>query len=310
VSAVLPAAIVDAHHHLWHLGEGHFPWLQDGYDAAAFFLGDYAVLRRDFGVADYRAATEGLPVVATVHVEAERSRAESLAETRWLHAVHAKHGFPNAVVANVEFLASDAEAQMRAQAEWPLVRGVRCKPRISRGPDHSVRGEPGTLQDERWCAGLGLLRDHGLLWDVRVPYWHLEEAAEAVARFPGLRVALEHAGLPWDRSEAGLAHWRRGMRALAALPEVMVKLSEFGLPDAPWSADSNVRVVRETVEIFGAERCMFASNLPVSGLRAPMAEVVRAVAEGLDGLDDAARDAVWRGNALRFYRIDPAGPGR
>ena len=41
-----------------------------------------------------------------------------------------------------------------------------------------------------------------------------------------------------------------------------------------------------------------------------MAEVVRAVAEGLDGLDDAARDAVWRGNALRFYRIDPAGPGR
>lgn len=90
----------------------------------------------------------------------------------------------------------------------------------------------------------------------------------------------------------------------------MVKLSEFGLPDAPWSANSNVRVVRETVEIFGAGRCMFASNLPVSGLRAPMAEVVRAVAEGLDGLDDAARDAVWRGNALRFYRIDPAGPGR
>jgi hypothetical protein len=37
---------------------------------------------------------------------------------------------------------------------------------------------------------------------------------------------------------------------------------------------------------------------------------VRAVAEGLDGLDDAARDAVWRGNALRFYRIDTAGPGR
>ncbi len=165
--------------------EGHFPWLQDGYDAAAFFLGDYSTLRRDFGVADYRAVTAGLPIVATVHVEAERSRAESLAETRWLHAIHAQHGFPNAVVANVEFLAPDADAQMAAHAEWPLVRGVRCKPRISRSPTDSVRGQPGTLQDEALVAGLGLLRAHDLLWDVRVPYWHLEEAAEAIARFPG-----------------------------------------------------------------------------------------------------------------------------
>lgn len=302
----LPTAIVDAHHHLWHLAEGHFPWLQDGYDADAFFLGDYSVLQRDFGVADYRAVTAGLPIVATVHVEAERSRAESLAETRWLHAIHAQHGFPDAVIANVEFLAPDAQAQMRQQAEWPLVRGVRCKPRISRSPTDSVRGQPGTLQHEPWLAGLGLLRDHDLLWDVRVPYWHLEEAAEAIARFPGLRVAVEHAGLPWDRSEDGLAHWRRGMTALAALPEVVVKLSEFGLPDAPWDAASNVRVIRETVEIFGAQRCMFASNLPVSGLRAPFAEVVRTVAEALAPLDAAARDAIWCGNALRVYRIAPA----
>jgi predicted TIM-barrel fold metal-dependent hydrolase len=302
-----PGAIVDAHYHLWHLSEGHFPWLQDGYDAAAFFLGDYGSLRRDFGVADYRVATEGLNIVATVHVEAERSRAESLAETRWLHAVHAQHGFPNAVVANVEFLAPDAQAQMAAQAEWPLVRGVRCKPRISRGPHDSVRGQSGTLQDEAFLAGLGLLRAHDLLWDVRVPYWHLEEAAEAVARFPGLRVAIEHAGLPWDRSDDGLAHWRRGMRVLAAVPEAVVKLSEFGLPDGPWDAESTVRVIRETVEIFGPERCMFASNLPVSGLRAPMSEVVRTVAEALEPLDADARDAIWRGNALRFYRIAAAG---
>ena len=304
----LPSAVVDAHHHLWHLSEGHFPWLQDAYDAGAFFLGDYAVLRRDFTVEDYREVTAGVPITATVHVEAERSRAESLAETQWMHTVHAAHGFPNAVVSNVEFHAPDAEAQMLRHLAFPLVRGVRCKPRISRSPAHSVRGEPGTLQDERWLTGLALLRKHGLLWDVRVPYWHLEEAAEAIARFPGLRVAVEHAGLPWDRSEAGLAHWRRGMSALAALPDVYVKLSEFGLPDAPWDAASNIRVIRDTVAIFGAERCMFASNLPVSGLRAPFAEVVRTVAEGLQELDDAARAAIWHDNALRFYRI--ANPGR
>ncbi|CAN7707143.1 amidohydrolase family protein [Pseudorhodoferax sp. LjRoot39] len=302
---MLPTAIVDAHHHLWQLSEGSFPWLQEGYDASAFFLGDYGSLRQDFGAAAYRAATQGLPIVATVHVEAERARAEALAETRWLHAVHAQEGFPNAVVAHVDLLAPDADAQLRAHAAWPLVRGVRCKPRTARSPADSVRGQPGSLQDPRWLAGLGLLPAHGLLWDARVPYWHLHELAEAITGVAGLQVVLEHTGLPWDRSEAGLAHWRSGMAALAALPGVHVKLSEFGLPGAPWDAASNVRVMREALELFGWQRCMFASNLPVSGLRAPIAEVVRTVAEALAPLDAPARDAVWQGNASRVYRLAP-----
>ncbi len=303
----LPPAIVDAHHHLWHLAQGHYPWLQENYDAAAFFLGDYSALRQDFGAADYRARTAGLDIVATVHVEAERHRAESLAETRWLHAMHAKHGFPSAVVAHVDLLAPDAASQLAAHLEWPLVRGVRCKPLTAPSSAASVRGQPGALQDARWQAGLAVLAGHDLVWDLRVPYWHLEEAAEVVARVPALRVVLEHTGLPWDRSETGLAHWRRGMAALAALPNVHVKLSEFGLPDAPWDAASTVRVIRETVAIFGAQRCMFASNLPVSGLRVAMPELLRTVGEALAGLDAEARDDIWRGNALRFYRIDAAG---
>ena len=242
-----------------------------------------------------------------MHVEAERDRAESLAETRWLHAMHAEHGFPNAVVAHVDLLAADAAQQLALHLEWPLVRGVRCKPLTAPTAAGSVRGQPRSLQDERWHEGLSLLAGNGLAWDLRVPFWHLKEAAEVVARVPGLRVVLEHAGLPWDRSEAGLTHWRRGMQALAALPDVHVKLSEFGLPHAPWDAASTACVVRETVGIFGWQRCMFASNLPVSGLRTTMATLLATVDEGLSGLDAQALDAIWCGNALRFYRIDPAG---
>lgn len=299
--------IVDAHHHLWHLAEGRYPWLQEGYDANAFFLGHYIALRQDFGAGAYRARTGGLNVVATVHVEAERHRAESVAETRWLHAVQAKHGFPNAVVAHVDLLAPDAASQLAMQLECPLVRGVRCKPRTAPDAVASVRGQSGSLQDERWHAGLSVLAAHDLVWDLRVPFWHLEEAAEAIARVPALRVVLEHAGLPWDRSETGLARWRRGMEALAALPNVYVKLSEFGLPDAPWDAAGTARVIRQTVAIFGWQRCMFASNLPVSGLRVSMSGLVRTVSEALADLDAEARDAIWCGNALRFYRIDAPG---
>src|SRR5438105_1667619 len=83
------------------------------------------------------------------------------------------------------------------------------------------------LQDRRWPAALERLRQHGLSWDLRVPFWHLEEAAALLREVPALPVVLEHAGLPWDRSDAGLTRWRRGMAALAAHEQVHVKLSEF-----------------------------------------------------------------------------------
>jgi predicted TIM-barrel fold metal-dependent hydrolase len=298
-----PYAIVDAHHHLWCLGQARYPWLQERYDAAAFFLGDYASLRQDFAPSDYLRQWDGLPLAATIHVEAERHADESLAETAWLHQLHARHGFPNAVVVHADFNSDTLAAQLRAHQAFLLVRGIRCKPRIARSANDSVHGEAGTLQDPRWLAGLRLLAERGLSWDLRVPWWHLEEAAEAIAAVPGLAVAVEHTGLPWDRSEAGLAGWRRGMAALASLSGVHLKLSEFGLPGAAWDRAGNVAVIRQALEIFGWQRCMFASNLPVSGLRASLHEVVNTVAAALEGLPETAAQAVWHDNAMRFYRI-------
>ncbi|WP_342052197.1 MULTISPECIES: amidohydrolase family protein [unclassified Cupriavidus] len=304
----LPTAVVDTHHHLWRLETGHYPWLQDRYDAAAFFLGDYASLRRDFDTADYLTQwrrVPGVTLAATVHVEAERDRAESLAETAWLHAVHREAGFPNAVIAHVDFLSPTLDDDLRAQLDYPLVRGVRCKPLTAASADAAaaLAGQSGTLQDPQWRAGLRALADRGLIYDLRVPYWHLEEAAEAIAAVPELDVVVEHAGLPWDRSPEGLARWRRGLAALASLPRVSIKLSEFGLPQTPWQRESNVAVIREVLSLFGAHRCMFASNLPVSGLRASLPEIVATVGAALEGLPASDARAVWHDNALRIYRI-------
>ena len=149
----MPDALVDAHHHLWRLDAGAHPWLQADYDPVRFMFGDYAVLCRDFGVDALRHAAQGAPIVASVHVEAERARDEALAETRWLHEVAESHGLPSAVVAWVDLLADDADERLAEQAAWPRVRGVRFKPRTSAAPDASVDG-PGTLRDRRWPASL------------------------------------------------------------------------------------------------------------------------------------------------------------
>ncbi|KAF1020539.1 MAG: hypothetical protein GAK30_02471 [Paracidovorax wautersii] len=295
--------IVDAHHHLWDLTRGRYPWLQQDYDPQAFFLGDYQALRQDFMPADYRAASAGCNVIATVHVEAERDRHEQVAETAWLSGLNGRHGLPNAVVAHVWLDRPDTEERLLQHLQYPMVRGIRSKPVTSGSPQQSVRGQPGSMQDPAWLRGLSLLEKHGLSWDLRVPCWHLAEAAEVAAQFPALPIVLNHHGFAWDRSPEGLQRWRTGMEVLARQPNVHVKLSEFGLRDQPWSWPDNRRILRETVAIFGWQRCMFASNFPVAGLRVGFQELVQGVLAALAHLTLAQQQAVMAGNALRFYRL-------
>lgn len=300
---LLPEAIVDSHHHLWDLSRIRYPWLGDQYDASTFILGEYYALCRDFLPRDFRESWGGMPVVASVHIEAECERSQALAETRWVHEQAAQSGVPNAVAAHVDLLAQDADERLAEQAAYPLVRSIRFKPVTSQRPENGVAEEPGSLHDKRWPTALALLEKHGLAWDLRVPFWHLAEAAAVLRDFPALPVVLQHTGLPWDRSDSGLAAWRRGMEALAALPNVRVRLSELGLRDRPWRLEDNLPVIRDAVAIFGWQRAMFGSNFPVAGLRISYPALVRAMAEALAHLDEQAQRAIWCDNALAFYRM-------
>ncbi|WP_201190439.1 amidohydrolase family protein [Pseudomonas fluorescens] len=296
--------LIDAHHHLWDLGNGRYPWLQEEYHED-FFLGDYRHLRKDFLPGHFLALSQRQRLVGTVHVEAERARDEQLAETRWLEQVHARFGFPNAIVAHAWFDREDSADILAAQAAHPLVKGIRSKPVTSASPHVSVAGARGTLQDPRWLEGFSRLADHDLSWDLRVPPWHLVEAAEVAAMFPRIQIALNHTGFAWDRSPEGMARWRKGLEALALQPNVHIKLSEFGLKDSPWHYEDNRLVVLTALEIFGARRCMFASNFPVAGLRASYDTIADGVARMLAPMGRAVQEAVFAGNARRFYRLEP-----
>jgi predicted TIM-barrel fold metal-dependent hydrolase len=294
--------IVDAHHHLWDLSTGRYRWLTDHVEPN-FLLGDYTAIRRDYLPDDYRIDAHGLKVMATVHIEAEGSRSEALEETRWLHALNAQHGMPNAVVAHTWLHLPEVEANLAAHKRHPLVRGIRCKPVTAPAPVRRWLEGPGTMQDPNFRSGLTALQNADLSWDLRVPYWHLIEAGELCRKFPGLRIVLNHTGLPWDRGVDGLAHWRDGMKNLAESPNVYCKLSELGLKQAPWTVESNRAIVREALDIFGVDRCMFASNFPVASLRIGYRAQVAAMLRILDGLTRDELNRVFRDNALRFYRI-------
>ena len=295
--------IVDPHHHFWDLARNRHPWLQDE-PPIPFRYGDYSALKTNFMPADYERVSAGHRIVATVTVEAEWDPQDPIGETRWIDSVARDHGRPQAHVAQAWLDRDDVEEVLAAQAAFAIVRGIRHKPRAAARPDLVVEGTPGSMSDPRWRRGYGLLGEHGLHFELQVPWWHAREALGLLEAFPETVLVLNHAGLPGTREPEVLAGWRDGMRLLAQVPNVAVKISGLGLRDRPWSLDDNRQVIRDLIDIFGVDRAMFASNFPVDGLCGSFDTIYRGFKAAVADLDADERRKLFHDNAVRIYRLD------
>jgi predicted TIM-barrel fold metal-dependent hydrolase len=296
--------IVDAHQHFWDLDRNHYPWLCDP-EPIPFRYGDYSALRRNYLPPDYRADTAHQRIIGTVHVEAEWDRTAPVAETRWLETVAARHGIPSGIVAHAALDSDGAADTIARQAESPLARGIRHKPHAATSPSDARRGHTGSMDDPRWRRGYEALERHGLSFDLQTPWWHLDAAADLARDFPKTQIIINHTGLPADRSPEGLAGWRRAMEIAAGQPNVAVKISGLGQPGRPWTLEANGRIIRDTVGIFGADRCLFASNYPVDSLVASYDTLVEVMRTALEDHSPEDRARIFSGNAVRLYRLKP-----
>jgi predicted TIM-barrel fold metal-dependent hydrolase len=297
-----PLPIVDAHQHFWDPIANDIPWLR-AVTPVPFRYGDYRALRRPYLPPEYRQDAGRHRIVKTVYVETEWSPADPIGETRWAEAVAAAHGVPNAIVAQAWLDRADVADVLAAQARYPLVRGIRHKPRASPRADAAIRGAPGSMDDPVWRDGYALLARFGLHFELQTPWWHLDAASELARDFPGTPIVLNHAGLPQDRSTDGLAAWRAAMATLAAQPNVAVKISGLGQPGQPWTLAANAPVIHDTIAIFGIARCMFASNFPVDGLVASLDTILDGFDRATRSFGEETRRALFHDNAMRIYRL-------
>jgi predicted TIM-barrel fold metal-dependent hydrolase len=149
-------AFVETHYHLWELDHLRYAWLDEpGDDAKTAYLGDYRRLREDWGPARLAEAFEGSTVFKAVHVEADQSGPDPVAETAWLASVAARSGMPNAIVAYADLEREGVEAALdRHLAASDLVRGVR------------IREHPADPTSRAFVRSLAALAARGLSYDV------------------------------------------------------------------------------------------------------------------------------------------------
>ena len=184
------------------------------------------------------------------------------------------------------------------------MRGIRYLLNHEDGrPLYSATSRGDWLRDDRWRAGYALLSKYGLSFDLQI-FWPQMAHAAALARArPGTQMILNHTGMPRRRDREYVEGWRAGMRALAAAPNVAAKISGLGMFDHDWTVESIRPSVLDTIEIFGTDRCLFASNFPVDKLHGDYDAIWVAFDRITADFSDSERRALFHDNALRLYRL-------
>jgi predicted TIM-barrel fold metal-dependent hydrolase len=294
--------IIDAHHHLWDLERHDYPFLRP---ETVHPVGDLTPICRNYQVEDFLADAVGLELVKSVHLQAEMT--DPVQETAWLQAVAddpAGRGFPHAIVAYADLADPGVETVLERHCAHPNMRGIRFMVNfIEDDPIYCMTDRRDWLRDPQWRRGYALLEKHSLSFDLQVYHHQMADAAELAARHPGIPVLLNHAGLPVRRDPGYLDAWRQAMRTLAAVPNVAAKISGLNMFHHDWTVELFRPFVLDTIDIFGVERCMFASNFPMDKLHADYGEIWRAFDQITADFSEAERRALFHDNAARLYRL-------
>jgi predicted TIM-barrel fold metal-dependent hydrolase len=291
---------IDAHHHLWQLGRFPYAWLAP--DSPPRPFGDHGGLKKDYLVTDYLRDIAGTGVVASVFVEANAG-ARGAAEIEWVDVVAGGGTVPAASVGSVDLRRPDLPAILAALGGSPRMRGIRMSLCWDERPQWRFIDGPDVMLAPEFRAGLAELTRRDLLFDVLVMPGQLRQLASLARANPEQRIVLNHLGTPWFDNRRDEADWNDGMRECARCRNVNVKLSGLWPLDRGWKPERIAGPVRLVIDLFGAERCMWASNYPVEKLMCPIVDQIRHLEEVLDDLSEDEKDLVFGGSAARIYRI-------
>jgi L-fuconolactonase len=277
---------VDAHHHFWDPTRATYPWM----------VGDALdPVRRPFTPDDLAPELAAHNISGTVLVQTISSEDE----TREFLELADRTDFIWGVVGWVDLTSAHVGDQLDA------LIGATGGNRLV-GIRHQVHDE----SDPEWLGradvrrGLVAVRERGLTYDLLVRARELPAAIDTVRALPDLQFVLDHIAKP-RIADAKDPEWQKRMPALAALPNVAVKLSGM-VTEANWSSwtPADLRpFVASVVDWFGAGRLMFGSDWPVCLLATSYDGVVSGLEEALGPISPGDAAHIFGLNAVSVYRL-------
>ena len=292
--------IIDAHHHIWRRRD--LPWLDGPMQPRIF--GPYEAIRRDYPIGEFLSDLAGTGVTQSVYVQCNWAKDRFEDEVAYVQQAADETGFPQAIVGYADFLANDVRPQLDRLTKYRGMRGLRMQLQWHENPQYQFASGPDLARDPTLQKNVAYLADYGWTFDLQVFAGQMEGAAELAASAPKVTFILQHAGMLEDLSPDGWARWRKGMRLLAAQPNIVSKLSALGTFIHKNDPEHIAGIVRETIAIFGPTRCLFGSNFPVEKLWTGYADLIVAYRSAIEPLGEAVARAAFRDTAARVYRLN------
>ncbi len=319
---ILDAArpIVDPHHHLWDTprhrylldelladtGSGHHVVATVFVDCMAFYRADGPEAMRPVGETEFAVGVAAM--AASGRYGSTRACAGIVGHADLTRGAAAR------AVLRAHIAAGNGRFRgIRHAGGWdasPLIRNSHTNP------------PPGLYADARFRAGFAQLAPLGLSFEAWQYHPQLPEVTALAQAFPDTTLILNHVGGPLGvgpyagATEAHFAQWQRDIRALAACPNVSVKLGGLGMRINPFTlyqrdtppgsqqiADAWRPWIHGCIEAFGANRCMFESNFPVDKISSGYATLWNAFKRLAEGASEDEKTALFSGTATRIYRL-------
>ncbi|MDP7741538.1 MAG: amidohydrolase family protein [Lentisphaeria bacterium] len=277
--------IIDTHLHLSDPSRISYPWINSA-----------PALNRPFTIDDYREACGDVEVEAMVFMEVDPNVDDRQEE--------------------IDFVCEVAATEPRLKgmiAQAPLERGAAIRPELENLANNPlIKGVRRLLQDEDvdFCLGASFIEgvrqlpDFGIPFDICIFHRHLANVVKMVQQCPDVQFILDHIGKPGIK-DGLLEPWKSDLKDLAALPNVMCKISgmttEADMEN--WTRDDLRPYFDHVIECFGFDRVVYGGDWFVASLATTYPRFVETLDWAVAGCSDEELKKLYRDNAQKFYQI-------
>jgi len=159
------------------------------------------------------------------------------------------------------------------------------------------------MKNSTWVENFKYIRNRNLSFDIQIYKHQMVDAVNLANKYNDVLFILNHTGEPCYQSNEYIQSWEENMKKLAKCENFVAKISGLGMFDPQWTIDSTRIFVEKTIQIFGIERCMFASNFPVDKIFNSFDTYWNSFKEITKNYSENDRQLLFSSNAEKYYRI-------
>lgn len=279
-------AITDTHVHLLDTSRFKYSWA-----AGAPKLG------RDWTIHDLEHATKPYMIESMVFVEVDVDYPQHMDEAEWVQQLAQGDSRLKGCVGSLPLEEGPKlEADLERLSEFPVMRGIRRLIQNKSDPEFVLRPD--------FIAATRLLPKYNFSFDVCIYHHQFGNVIEFIRRCPEVSFILDHIGKPGIK-DGLLEPWKRHIRELSQLPNVMCKLSGVTTEadHANWTRDQLRPYIDHVIDSFGFDRIMYGGDWPVAELAGKYTDWIQVLDWATAGCTPEEKRKLFRDNGIRAYRL-------